>query len=426
MIVDVIMPKMGESIVEGTILEWKVKVGDMIKQDETLLDISTDKVDSEIPSPATGTVIEILFAPLEIVEVGVVIARIGTENEAVSSVPKASPEPENKSTVVRSKIEPRRNDSSPKAQPQTTRFYSPLVKAIAAKEGLAQDELDAIPGSGSNGRVTKKDILAYLEQRGSVETAPIAQAAKAVDLPPVAPIVDLADEIIPMTRIRQMIASHMRQSLDISTHVYAVSEADMTAAVAVRKSHGEAFLKKEGVKLTYTPMIAYATLKAIRDFPLMNATLDGNNIVKKRHINLGMAVALPDNELIVPVVHKADEVNFIGLSRRLQELALRAREGTLKPEEASGSTFTITNPGIFGSLVGFPIINQPNVGILAVGTIKKRPVVLETEAGDSIIIRSMMMLSLGHDHRLIDGAYGAQFLERVVYHLQNTNWADLT
>ena len=426
MIVNVVMPKMGESITEGTIIEWKIGVGDPIKKDETLLEISTDKVDSEIPSPAAGTLREILFEPNSTVEVGTVIARIDAEGAPageVAMLAKKEPRVEQApAPVPAAATTPPALAAAP--TPTNGRFYSPLVRAMAREEGLTQAELDRIPGSGREGRVTKADLRAYLESRKQAAPAP-APAAPPAPVPAqlAAPrSAGLADEVLPMSRIRQRIAEHMRRSLDTSAHVYSVAECDMTTAVEARARHGQAFNQWEGLKLTYTPMIAYAAVRAIKDFPLINARLDGPDIVKMRSINLGIAVALPDDSLIVAVLHRAEELNFLGLARKITELAARAREGQLKPEEAAGSTFSITNFGVFGSVFGLPIINQPNVAILGVGAIRKRPVVWESEMGDSIVVRSIMLLSLGHDHRLIDGAYGTRFLQRIVDYLQTIAW----
>ncbi len=410
MIVDVVMPKLGESIMEGTILEWRVAVGDPIKVDDTLLEISTDKVDSEIPSPAAGTVLELLFEPQQTVDIGVVIARIGTEDEA--PVKQAPP----------SKTAPQKAAPAAAPAPATatatkdggTRFHSPLVRAMARREGISPAELATLSGTGVGGRLTKADLLTYLKTR--------PQAAPATATTPGPAPSGLVDEVYPLSPIRRKIAAHMRRSLDTSAHVYAISECDMTSAVAFVERHREPLLELKGAKLTYTSLIAYATLKAIGEFPLINASLDGENVVMGRNIQLGIAVALPDDGLIVPVIHQADGLNLVELTRSITDLAQRARSAQLQPDEVGGSTFTITNPGVYGSLMGLPIINQPNVAILAVGAIKKRPVVWETEAGDSIVIRSMMLLALGHDHRLIDGAYGTQFLERIAHHLQTIDW----
>lgn len=446
MTVDVIMPKLGESIVEGTVIEWRVKVGDTIKRDEILLEIATDKVDSEIPSPASGKIAEILVQPQETVEVGTVIARIeatGSSAGAIAGdVPKVSKkmpattttEPSQPVTDAPAAPPPAARPAPPAAAPVPSppggnglpprRFYTPLVRAIAGKEGVTEAELAAINGSGHGGRVNKADLLDYLSRRQAGDVmAPVGSSSPAPVLP--ASTEQLADEVLPMGRIRQRIGQHMRKSLDTSTHVYGMTESDVTSMVAFRNRQKDEFLTSEGIKLTYTPMIAYATLRAIRDFPLMNARIEKANVVKLLHINLGIAVALPDYNLIVSVVHSAEELNFSALARQITNLAQRARQGDLTPEEAAGSTFTITNPGLYGNLVGLPIINQPNVGILAVGAIKKRPVVWEQSGVDAIVIRSMMMMSLGHDHRLIDGAYGAQFLERVVHYLQTIDWEGL-
>ncbi|MFB0515487.1 MAG: dihydrolipoamide acetyltransferase family protein [Candidatus Neomarinimicrobiota bacterium] len=425
MIVDVVMPKMGESITEGTIIEWKVDIGDIIKQDEPLLEISTDKVESEIPSPASGIVKEILCEPNSTVEVGAVIARIDTEVEVAGATTPEAEEPraeEVPALIVKPKPTSKEEAAStlPEMKPTdgepTRRFYSPLVHAIAREEGLSREELDSIVGTGREGRVTKADLMAYLvgRKQAAQPAAPPQFAAPGGE--------NLADEVLPMSRIRQRIAERMRQSLDTSAHVYAVAECDMTSVVDAHARKAEDFHQRERFKLTYTPMIAFATIKAIRDFPLINARVDGSNIVKKRSINLGIAVALPDYSLIVPVVHQAEEFNFLGLARKIADLAERARASQLKPEEAAGSTFSITNFGVFGSVFGLPIINQPNVAILGVGAIRKRPVVWESEMGDSIVIRSIMLVSLGHDHRLIDGAYGTQFLQRTVHYLQTIDW----
>ncbi|MFC1482020.1 dihydrolipoamide acetyltransferase family protein, partial [Candidatus Neomarinimicrobiota bacterium] len=398
-----------ESIMEGTIIEWSVAVGNMITRDETLLEISTDKVDSEIPSPATGKLLEILFEPQSVVEVGAVIARIGTEDEVVSaSVEETSP-----SILEEARVEPIAA-ITPVPQAITLnevagRFYSPLVRAMAVREKITQAELDSLAGSGRDDRVTKADLQAYLAQRSP--TGPQVMPPAMISMAEL-PGGQLVDEVVPMSRIRTLIAQHMRSSLETSAHVYGISECDITRAVEFRSTNGNQFLKSEGIKLTYTPMIGYATMLAIKDFPLINARIDGANIVKKKAINLGIAVALPDDNLIVPVVKSAENQTFKELAKQISDLATRARAGKLLPDEIADSTFTITNPGIYGNLLGLPIINQP-------------PVVWESDGVDSIVIRSMMMLSLGHDHRLIDGAYGARFLERVVHYLQMTDWNGL-
>ena len=415
---DVVMPKMGESITEGTILEWKKQVGDSIAKDETLLEISTDKVDSEIPSPATGTIVEIIAQVNDTIPVGDVIARIGevgesasTEEVSVETAPTeetapAEPEPVPEiKEVVQSEIV----IEKPIIQ-SGKRFYSPLVKSIAKKEGITQAELDALIGTGNNGRVNKQDILAYLK----IRTAGAPTHTEDVSEQPASIVPTMSDEIEPMSRMRKRIAEHMVQSVQTSPHVYTTVEADVTNLVHIRAEHKESFKSKAGVNLTYTPMLLDACIRVIQEFPLMNASLDGDNIVHHRNINMGVAVALPDDNLIVPVIHSSEEKNFLGLARSVSDLAGRARENKLTPDEIFGSTFTVTNPGVFGGLFGMGIINQPNVGILSIGSFHKRPVVKETEYGDTVVVRSMVYLTLSYDHRIIDGAYGTRFLARLV------------
>jgi 2-oxoglutarate dehydrogenase E2 component (dihydrolipoamide succinyltransferase) len=408
---DVVMPKMGESITEGTILEWKKQVGDSIAKDETLLEISTDKVDSDIPSPATGTIVEIVAQVNDTIPVGDVIARIGEvgesiaiEDASVETAPTeetvaAEPEPVPAiEAVVQSEIV----SEKPIIQ-SGKRFYSPLVKSIAKKEGITQTELDALVGTGNNGRVNKQDILAYLKT-GRAGASTLKE-----------------DVIEPMSRMRKKIADHMVQSLQTSAHVYTVVEADVTNMVTIRTENKESFKSKSGVNLTYTPMLLDACIRAIQEFPIMNASLDGDNIIHHRNINMGVAVALPDDNLIVPIIHSSEEKNFLGLARSVSDLSGRARESKLTPEEIFGSTFTITNPGVFGGLFGMGIINQPNVGILSVGSFQKRPVVKETEYGDTIVVRHMVYITLSYDHRIIDGAYGTKFLARLVEIIEQYN-----
>ena len=422
---DVVMPKMGESITEGTILEWKKQVGDSIGKDETLLEISTDKVDSEIPSPATGTIVEIIAQVNDTIPVGDVIARIGevgesasTEEVSVETAPTeerapAEPEPVPEiKEVVQSEIV----IEKPIIQ-SGKRFYSPLVKSIAKKEGITQAELDALMGTGNNGRVNKQDILAYLK----IRTAGAPTHTEDVIEQPASIVPTMSDEIEPMSRMRKRIAEHMVQSVQTSPHVYTTVEADVTNLVHIRAEHKESFKSKAGVNLTYTPMLLDACIRVIQEFPLMNASLDGDNIVHHRNINMGVAVSLPDDNLIVPVIHSSEEKNFLGLARSVSDLAGRARENKLTPDEIFGSTFTVTNPGVFGGLFGMGIINQPNVGILSVGSFQKRPVVKETEYGDTIVVRSMVYLTLSYDHRIIDGAYGTKFLARLVEIIEQYN-----
>ena len=419
------MPKMGESITEGTILEWKKQVGDSIDKDETLLEISTDKVDSEIPSPAAGTIVEIIVQVNDTIPVGDVIARIGEvgENKATEEASlEASPTEEAAATApepvpaIEAGMQSEIVNEKPIIQPRK-RFYSPLVKSIAKKEGITQTELDALVGTGNNGRVNKKDILAYLKTGMAVTPTlkeDVIEQSRSI-------VPTMSDEIEPMSRMRKKIADHMVQSLQTSAHVYTVVEADVTNMVTIRTENKESFKSKSGVNLTYTPMLLDACIRAIQEFPLMNVSLDGYNIVHHRNINMGVAVALPDDNLIVPVIHSSEEKNFLGLARSVSDLSGRARENKLTPEEIFGSTFTVTNPGVFGGLFGMGIINQPNVGILAVGSFQKRPVVKETEYGDTIVVRHMVYITLSYDHRIIDGAYGTKFLARLVEIIEQYN-----
>ena len=430
---DVVMPKMGESITEGTILEWKKKVGDTINKDETLLEISTDKVDSEIPSPATGTVVEIIAQVNDTIPVGDVIARIGGADEKVDTPPEKKEEvvveisePSTKPELAQ--LEANSLDSTQKVESISSqdRFYSPLVKSIAKEEGVSQSELDAIPGSGRDGRVNKSDMLNFISNRSAgaipvqIDT-PIAVQTPSAPAPQKPIQLAMSDEVEPISRMRKRIAEHMVQSLQTSAHVYTVVEADITNLVNIRVKHKESFKAKSGVNLTYTPMLLDCCIRAIQEFPLMNASLDGDNIVHHRNINMGVAVALPDDNLIVPVIHSSEEKNFLGLARSTADLAGRARENKLTPDEIFGSTFTVTNPGVFGGLFGMGIINQPNVGILSIGSFQKRPVVKETEYGDTIVVRSMVYLTLSYDHRIIDGAYGTKFLARLVEIIEQYN-----
>tara|TARA_Y100000590_G_scaffold362189_1_gene419221 strand:- start:2060 stop:3346 length:1287 start_codon:yes stop_codon:yes gene_type:complete len=419
--IDVIMPKMGESITEGTILEWKKKIGDSVDKDETILEISTDKVDSEVPSPAAGILIEIIANVNDVVPVGNVIARIGDADEKsiIGDLDKKAPEPfikereieaEDSSILDENDLHIEENNKDKKNE-RSSRFYSPLVKSIAKKENVSFEELDAMAGSGKNGRVNKKDLLNYLENRSlsvSSENNLDSVISKS-----------LSDKVEPMSRMRKKIADHMVASVNTSPHVYTTVEADVTNLVAIRNDYQDEFKNRSGVTLTYTPMILDACIRSIQEFPLMNASLQDYNIIHHEKVNMGVAVALPDDNLIVPVINASEEKNFLGLARSTSDLASRARKNELLPEEIFGSTFTVTNPGVFGGLFGMGIINQPNVGILAVGSIQKRPVVKETEYGDSIIIRHMVYLTLSYDHRIIDGAYGTRFLSHLVGEIEN-------
>jgi len=423
MVIDIVMPKMGESITEGTIIEWRKKIGDVVEMDEILLEIGTDKVDSEIPSPTPGTIVEILAKPNDIMEVGTVIAKVETDNDS-ALVQKST-----QSLVSEQKTEELVEDKiaeAPKAIPPKTKlktqsgekkFFTPVVNKIAIENNIKIDELMTISGTGKSGRVTKVDILNYLKSRLTVPPAKQSDMAQPLAVPPA---FSGLDETIEMDHMRKLIAEHMRNSLDTSAHVYVMTEVDMSAIVNYVSNQGDAFYQREGYKLTYTPFIIRACVKALNGQPEMNASLAGSSIVYHKNVNMGMAVAV-NKGLMVPVLEKCEELNFLGLCRKVKDLALRTRNKQLNPDELQGSTFSISNFGVFNITMGTPIINQPNVGILGVGVIKKRPVVIETKEGDTIGIKSMMVLSLGFDHRLIDGAGGSQFVDTVRKNLENMN-----
>ncbi len=445
--VDLIMPKLGESITEATILKWHKNPGDRVKMDETVLDIATDKVDSEVPSTADGVIESILFKINDVVPVGSVIARIKTnaEEPVLHEAPKT--QPVQRSTPIQHAQEavvvettshaPSKNQSS---NGSSNRFYSPLVLNIAANEGVSMTELEAIPGTGNDGRVTKKDILQYVSERKSgtrthktetrrEEQRSVAQHEVAVIKEPVSTEREESAltayagnvEIIEMDRMRKLIAEHMVRSKHTSPHVTSFTEADVTNLVLWRDRVKNEFEKREGTKITFTPLFIEAIIKCIKKFPLVNCSLDGDKIIVKKDINIGMATALPTGNLIVPVIKNADQLNLVGLSKQVNSLADNARNGKLRADDTLGGTFTLTNVGTFGSLMGTPIINQPQVAILAVGAIKKRPVVIESAQGDSIAIRHMMYLSLSYDHRIVDGSLGATFLTSVAKELENFN-----
>lgn len=422
-IVDLVMPKMGESITEATILKWHKKAGDKVNMDETVLEIATDKVDSEVPSTGAGTITEILFKENDVVAVGTVIARIDSAAAATTTAP-AAPVAAPAATV---------QTASAPAQPAGTapagsnKFYSPLVLNIAAQEGISMAEMERIPGSGNEGRVTKKDILNYVANRAN-GSQPAAQAAPTVQAPAAAAVAAEAPkpaatisgnvEIIEMDRMRKLIADHMVRSKATSPHVTSFTEADVTNLVRWRDKAKKEFEKKYGEKITFTPIFIEALVKCIRKFPMINSSVDGDRIIVKKDINIGMATALPSGNLIVPVIKNSDTKNLIGLSKDVNSLANAARNNKLKADDTQGGTFTLTNVGTFGSLMGTPIINQPQVAILAVGSIKKRPMVIETAEGDVIAIRHMMYLSLSYDHRIVDGSLGASFLTAVANELE--------
>ena len=440
-IVDLIMPKLGESIMEATVLKWLKQPGDAVAMDETVLEIATDKVDSEVPSTTAGVIEEILFNVNDVVPIGTVIARIRTSvsgsGSGVSSQPNATPAVEKfqDAEVVEPIQQPTLN---PKPQTlNSNRFYSPLVLNIAASEGVSMTELENIPGTGNEGRVTKRDILQYVSERksGARSRKPEVRNTTTEMVIPDARVEQQQQtnnnqqlttytgnvEIIEMDRMRKLIADHMVRSKHTSPHVTSFTEADVTNLVQWRDKVKKEFEKREGTKITFTPLFVEAIVRCIKKFPLINSSLDGNNIIIKKDINIGMATALPSGNLIVPVIKNADQLNLVGLTKQVNNLADAARNGKLKADDTQGGTFTLTNVGTFGSLMGTPIINQPQVAILAVGAIKKRPVVVETPSGDSIAIRHMMYLSMSYDHRIVDGSLGATFLTAVAKELGNFN-----
>jgi 2-oxoglutarate dehydrogenase E2 component (dihydrolipoamide succinyltransferase) len=481
-IAELVMPKLGESIMEATVLKWHKQVGDPVKQDETVLDIATDKVDSEVPSTAQGVITEILFNVNDVVPIGTVIARIRTGAEEADTITQPvnvapvvaaetpAPEPETPTLIAEAYYAEAEVPYTPPpvpvveqeltlpielaAKPLVNRFYSPLVLNIANSEGIPLSELERIPGSGNEGRVTKKDILQYVADKkaGTVPQYTLAQAviekqvqqqpqttviattaAPEINITTSATVADnftpvsysgkLSDpsevvvtgvtEIVEMDRMRKLIAKHMVNSVQTSPHVTSFAEADVTHMVQWRQKVKEEFERREGTKLTFTPIFIDCIVNVMKRFPLINCSLDGDNIIIKKDINIGMATALPTGNLIVPVIKGADQLNIVGLSKAVNNLADAARNNRLKPEDTQGGTFTLTNVGTFGSLMGTPIINQPQVAILAVGAIKKRAVVIESNDGDTIGIRHMMYLSLSYDHRIVDGSIGAGFLSEV-------------
>ena len=424
------MPKMGESIIEATILSWTKQVGDTVEVDDTVLEIATDKVDSEVPAPVAGTIKEIRFGVDETVAVGEVIALIETEVGAqVAPSPSVAAPPPVAAAPAAPPPAPVKKEAAGEEKSGDGRFYSPLVRTIAATEGIGQAELDQIPGTGNGGRVNKQDIQAYLKRRdnrfitGPGKAAPTAgiNATTLPPRPPVAPAGSLASgssEIIEMGRMRRLIADHMVESKRTSPHVTSFIEVDVTDIVTWRERIKQGFQKQHGEKITYTPVFIEAVAKAIKDFPMVNVSVDGDTIIKKHDINIGMAAALPTGNLIVPVIRSADQLNLLGLTKQVNDLAGRARAGKLKPEEIQGGTFTVTNVGTFGNVMGTPIINQPQVAILAVGAIRKKPAVLETEYGDVIAVRQLMFMSLSYDHRVVDGFLGGSFLRRIGDYLE--------
>ena len=418
------LPKMGESVAEATITSWLKSVGDSIEEDEPIVEIATDKVDSEVPSPCSGILKEILFNENDIVPVGSVFAIIESELNQESSEIINAPKEKIEEVIEVEILEPLENLSQEKIKndySSASKFYSPLVKSIAAKEGLAKSELENINGTGSNKRVTKKDIFSYLKSRKDEKTisSPTKQTNTKLDSPKPIYNVSGSDEIIQMDRMRKLIADHMVNSVQTAPHVTSFVEADVTNLVLWRNKIKKQFQEKEGEKLTFTPIFIEAVAKAIRDFPLVNSSIDGDNIIVKNNINIGMATALPSGNLIVPVIQNADQLNLVGLAKKVNDLANRAKLGQLKPDEISAGTYTISNVGTFGNVMGTPIINQPQSAILALGAIQKKPAVIETDSGDLIGIRHKMFLSHSYDHRNIDGALGGQFVRKVADYLES-------
>lgn len=438
-IIEIAMPKMGESVMEGTIIKWHKKVGDKVKKDETIFEISTDKVDTEIPSPEEGTLVEILVGEQETVEVGTIVAKLAVGSDVVLSKPVTEKDPV---TEVKGEEPVAMHDNfsdtenlREELKTESDRFYSPLVLSIAEKENVSFDELRKISGSGIDGRVTKKDILAYIEQRKSKTTKTqevISQSSKPQITKTAAPAPSFVPETsstysssdvikIPMDNIRMKIMEHMVHSRDTSVHVTSMIEADITLIHNFINQKKDEYLQKENVKLTYMAFIADAVVKSLKKYPLLNSTLDGNTILQKKFINLGIAVAIEPTGLIVPNIKGAGERNTIGLAKAIADLANRARTKKLTPDDISNGTFTITNYGVFGTIFGTPIINQPEVAILGVGTVQKKPVVVEVNGLDSIAVRHIVALTLSHDHRLIDGMLGGLFLKSIKDVLENFN-----
>ncbi len=429
-LVEMVMPKMGESIMEGTILTWLKQEGEEIEADESVLEVATDKVDTEVPATHGGVLKEILVKDGDVVPVGAPIAIIETEGEASSDVP--APAVEATPAVAAEVKEAATNGVSANGsngvavleKPASDRFYSPLVMNIARQESIGMAELERVPGTGRDGRVTKKDILGYVKNRPAevpaAAPAPVAAPAAASQRAPQPMPVSISgeDEIIEMDRMRKMIAERMVDSKRISPHVTSFVEADVTSIVSWRNRVKQQFKEREGEPITFTPIFMEAVVKAIKDYPMINVQVDGNNIVKKRNINVGMAVALPTGNLIVPVIHNTDQYNLVGLTKKVNDLARRARENKLSPDDLQGGTYTISNEGSFGNVMGTPIIMQPQVGILALGAVVKKPAVVETPTGDAIAIRHKMFLSHSYDHRVVDGSLGGMFVRRVADYLE--------
>lgn len=420
------LPKMGESVAEATITNWLKNVGETIAADEAVLEIATDKVDSEVPSEVSGTLVEILFQVNDVVQVGQTIAIIETEGGSVDA-PKSVEVASSIVAEVVKTVDVAKENVAPADFSGSDKFFSPLVKNIAKEEGVSVAELESIAGSGKEGRVTKEDILNFVKNRTSQPVAaqtvapiakPVVQNVPSTSTSAIPVSVNGGDEIIEMDRMRKLISGYMVASVQTSAHVQSFIEVDVTNIVKWRNKVKDAFEKREGEKLTFTPIMMEAVAKALKDFPGMNISVDGDYIIKKKNINLGMAAALPNGNLIVPVIKNADQLNLVGMAKAVNDLGNRAKAGKLKPDDTQGGTYTVTNVGTFGSVFGTPIINQPQVGILALGAIRKVPAVIETPEGDFIGIRQKMFLSHSYDHRVVDGALGGSFVKRVAEYLE--------
>ena len=434
--VELIMPKMGESVSEATIITWSKNIGDIIELDETIIEIATDKVDSEVPSTHEGKLVEMLFQADDVVQVGQPFAIVETDGKDLEETPFVESEAlVNKSSNNKSPIsikEENKISEEKIVKSMSDRFYSPLVKSIASQEGIPFEELEKIKGTGNEGRVTKSDILTYIQSRNTQPTnediiskttvTKESSEVNEVKTEITATKVNIPNtggtEIVEMDRMRKLISAHMTKSKSTSAHITSFVEADMTSIVNWRNSVKDNFKKKEGQNITFTPIIIEAMAKAVKDFPMINVSVDGTNIHIHKNVNIGMAAALPDGNLIVPVIKECQNKNLIWITKSVNDLAVRARKGALKPDDIQGGTITMTNVGTFGNLMGTPIINQPQVAIMACGVIKKKPVVLETADGDVIAIRHMMFLSLSYDHRVVDGALGGQFVRKVADYLE--------
>ena len=421
-IVDLIMPQMGESVMEGTILKWFKNPGDIIEQDDIILEVGTDKVDTDIPAPFDGTIKELLFKEGEIVAIGQAIATMDVNSDIAKHAPKSSPKEETELKPTESANKEIKPILQKKAVVTSNRFYSPLVLTISAKENISMQELEQIPGSGKEGRVTKKDLLNYIDNKDKISPKKYVvkpkQIAELQAPKETAVSIGPNDEIIEMNRMRKMIAGRMLESQKISAHVTSFVEADVTNIVFWRNRMKVHFKEKENTLLTFTPIFIEAVIKAIKDYPLINASVSGDNLMVKKDINIGLAVALPDGNLIVPVIKNADKLNLVGLTQKVNELAKKAKNNALKPEDLTDGTFTVSNMGSFGNLMGTPILVQPQVGILALGAVVKKPAVIETPQGDTIAVRHKMFLSHSYDHRVVDGALGGMLVRRVADYLE--------